>query len=186
MPSPANITVTASSNADSQATGSAAVALKDDIVVQISPTSATVSTGAGQALNATVTGTGAPSTAVTWSVNGNADGLNTICFIQSSAAFTAGVLAFTRVITANAPGASVGASGPAALVGQILDADILFRNEGQATYATPGALVTTRGQGAYDLGSLLTHELGHHLGLDHSAVWRSHVSVLAASRTIPR
>jgi hypothetical protein len=103
----------------------------------------------------------------------NADGLNTICFNQSSAAFTAGVLAFTRVITANAPGASVGASGPAAFVGQILDADILFRNDDQATYATPGALATTQGLGAYDLESLLTHELGHHFGLDHSAVWRA-------------
>src|SRR5271154_2078922 len=43
----------------------------------------------------------------------NVDGLNTICFNQSSAGFTSGVLAFTRTITANAPGASVGASGPA-------------------------------------------------------------------------
>lgn len=59
----------------------------------------------------------------------NIDGLNTICFNQSSMAFTAGVLAFTRVITANAPGASVG-SGPAAeFAGQILDADTLFRND---------------------------------------------------------
>ncbi len=80
----------------------------------------------------------------------NIDGLNTICFNQSSAAFTTGVLAFTRVITANAPGVSVGASGPAAFAGQILDADILFRNDNQATYATPAALATPQGQGAYD------------------------------------
>jgi Matrixin len=103
----------------------------------------------------------------------NVDGLNTICFNQSSVAFTSGVLAFTRVITANAPGVSVGSSGPAAFVGQILDSDTLFRNDGQATYATPAALATSQGQGAYDLETLLIHELGHWLGLDHSAVWRA-------------
>ena len=103
----------------------------------------------------------------------NIDGLNTICFNQSSAAFTTGVLAFTRVITANAPGVSVGVSGPAAFAGQILDADTLFRNDQQATYATPGALATPQGQGAYDLESLLAHELGHWFGLDHSAVYRA-------------
>jgi len=103
----------------------------------------------------------------------NIDGLNTICFNQTSTAFTTGVLAFTRVITANAPGASVGSGPPAAFAGQILDADTLFRNDGQATYATPGALATTQGQGTYDLESLLIHELGHWFGFDHSAVWRS-------------
>jgi len=103
----------------------------------------------------------------------NIDGLNTICFNQSSAAFTTGVLAFTRVIIANAPGVSVGVSGPAAFAGQILDADTLFRNDQQAIYATPGALATPQGQGAYDLESLLAHELGHWFGLDHSAVWRA-------------
>lgn len=103
----------------------------------------------------------------------NADGLNTICFNQASVGFASGVLAFTRIITANAPGVSVGASGPAAFVGQILDSDTLFRNDGQALYATPAALSTSQGQGAYDLESLLIHELGHWLGLDHSAVWRA-------------
>jgi hypothetical protein len=103
----------------------------------------------------------------------NVDGLNTICFNESSAGFTSGVLAFTRTITANAPGATVSASAPAAFTGQILDADTLFRNDGQATFATPGALGTPQGQGAYDLESLLIHELGHWLGLDHSAVIRA-------------
>ncbi|MGO9590879.1 MAG: matrixin family metalloprotease [Candidatus Acidiferrales bacterium] len=103
----------------------------------------------------------------------NIDGLNTICFNQSSMGFTTGVLAFTRVITANAPGASVGSDPPAKFAGQILDADTLFRNDGQATFATPAALATTKDQGAYDLESLLTHEIGHWFGFDHSAVWRA-------------
>ncbi len=101
----------------------------------------------------------------------NVDGLNTICFNQASAGFTSGVLAFTRVITANAPGVSVGSSATSAFAGQILDSDTLFRPDGQATFATPGALANA--PGAYDLESLLTHEIGHWFGFDHSAVWRA-------------
>jgi hypothetical protein len=111
----------------------------------------------------------------------NVDGINTICFNQASAAFTTGVLAFTRVIVANAPGVSVGSSGPAAFAGQILDADTLFRPDGQVTFATPAALATTAGQGAYDLESLLKHELGHQLGLDHYAVIRAMMFPFAPS-----
>jgi matrixin len=103
----------------------------------------------------------------------NVDGIDTICFNQSSMGFTSGVLAFTRVITAAAPGATVGSSPPAAFAGQILDSDTLLRNDGQATFATPGALGTAQGQGAYDFESILAHELGHWFGLAHSAVWRA-------------
>jgi hypothetical protein len=102
------------------------------------------------------------------------DGINTICFNESSAGgFTTGVLAFTRVITANAPGVSVGSGPPSAFAGQILDADTLFRNDGQAKFATPDGLGVPQGAGAYDLESLLIHELGHWFALDHSGVWRS-------------
>lgn len=101
----------------------------------------------------------------------NVDGRNTICFNQPSAGFTTGVLAFTRVITANVPGVSVGSGEPAAFAGQILDADTLFRPDGQVNFATPAALPSA--PAAYDLESLLTHEIGHWLGLDHSAVWRA-------------
>ena len=96
-----------------------------------------------------------------------------LCFNQSSSAFTSGVLAFTRTITANTPAATIKSFAPAAFAGQILDADTLFRNDGQATFATPAALGTPQGQGAYDLESLLTHELDHWMGLDHSAVIRA-------------
>jgi hypothetical protein len=86
MPSPPTVTVTALSNADSSAAASAVVSLTDGIVVAISPTSATVSTGAGQSFTASVTGTGAPSTAVTWSVNGIAGGNSTLGTITSNGA----------------------------------------------------------------------------------------------------
>lgn len=103
----------------------------------------------------------------------NVDGVNTICFNQASTAFTTGVLAFTRVITANAPGVSIGSNVTSTFAGQILDADTLFCPNCNATFATPAGLSTTQGQGAYDLESILIHELGHWFGLDHSAVWRA-------------
>jgi hypothetical protein len=87
--------------------------------------------------------------------------------------FSSGVLAFTRIITANAAGVSVGSGPPSSFAGQILDADTLFRNDCQAAFATPAGLATSQGAGAYDLESLLAHEIGHWFALDHSAVWRA-------------
>jgi hypothetical protein len=98
------------------------------------------------------------------------DGLNSICFDQSDMAFTPGVLAFTRVITSDALVQQLGSSPAATQLGQILDADIYFDpTDAQVTFATPAALPTS--PKAYDLQSLLTHELGHLLGFSHSAVW---------------
>jgi hypothetical protein len=98
------------------------------------------------------------------------DGVNSICFDQGDAAFTPGVLAFTRVITADAIGEQIGSGAPATEVGQILDADIYFDpSDPQISFATPAALVVN--PRAYDLESLMTHELGHFLGFSHSAVW---------------
>jgi hypothetical protein len=99
-----------------------------------------------------------------------ADGVNSICFDQTDSAFTPGILAFTRVITADIIGVQVGTRPPAVQVGQILDADIYFDpSSSTITFATPGALTTA--PKAYDLESLLIHELGHTLGFSHSAVW---------------
>jgi hypothetical protein len=98
-----------------------------------------------------------------------ADGVNSICFDQADAAFTPGILAFTRVITADVIGVQVGTGAPATQVGQILDADIYFDpSSSTITFATPAALATT--PTAYDFESLMTHELGHTLGFSHSAV----------------
>jgi hypothetical protein len=98
------------------------------------------------------------------------DGVNSICFDQADAAFTPGILAFTRVITSDALGEQIGASPAATQLGQILDADIYFDpSDAQVTFATPAALPTS--PKAYDLQSVLTHELGHFLGFSHSAIW---------------
>src|SRR6267378_2368212 len=91
------------------------------------------------------------------------DGVNSICFDQADMAFTPGVLAFTRVITSDALGEQIGSSPAAKQLGQILDADIYFDpSDAQVTFATPAVLPAT--PKAYDLESVLTHELGHSLG----------------------
>lgn len=100
------------------------------------------------------------------------DGVNSICFDQRDAAFTPGVLAFTRVIAAEAIGVQVGNSPPAGEVGQILDADIYFNpSDSSILFSTPSVL--SANPKSYDLESVLTHELGHFLGFSHSAVWGS-------------
>ena len=98
------------------------------------------------------------------------DGVNSICFDQADGAFTPGILAFTRVITADIIGVQVGAGAPSKQVGQILDADIYFDpGNSMITFATPAALAAT--PTAYDFESLMVHELGHTLGFSHSAVF---------------
>jgi hypothetical protein len=114
----------------------------------------------------------APLTRVATANACGSDGVNSICFDQIDGAFTPGVLAFTRVITADAIGVQVGSGAPATQVGQILDADIYFDpSDSTIAFATPAALAVN--PHAYDLESLLTHELGHFLGFSHSAVWRA-------------
>jgi Matrixin len=99
-----------------------------------------------------------------------ADGLNSICFDQFDAAFTPGVLAFTRVFAADHIGAQVGGGAPATEIGEILDADIYFNpGDARVAFATPQELASS--PSAYDMESVLTHELGHFLGFSHSAVW---------------
>lgn len=99
-----------------------------------------------------------------------ADGINSICFDQPDMAFTPGVLAFTRVVTADAIGQQVAGGTVSSFPGQILDADIYFNpSDSHTAFATPGALPANLA--AYDLESILTHELGHFLGFSHSAVW---------------
>lgn len=108
------------------------------------------------------------------------DGLNSICFDQADMAFTPGVVAFTRVIATDRIGMQVGSSAVSTQLGEILDADIYFSPNGSPTvYATPQALAAN--PAAYDLESVLTHELGHLLGFSHSAVWSAIMFPFAAA-----
>ncbi len=100
------------------------------------------------------------------------DGMNTICFNQPDAGFTLGVLAFTRLVTSDVLGQHPFPNKPpASFIGEILDADILFSNDGAFSFATPAALPNH--PSSYDLESVLTHELGHFFGFNHSGVWRA-------------
>jgi hypothetical protein len=98
--------------------------------------------------------------------------LNSLCFDQADMAFTPGVLAFTRVITADRIGEQLGVSEVSVAPGQILDADIYFNSgDSNITFATPLALAAN--PKSYDLESILTRELGHLLGFSHSAIWNA-------------
>ena len=101
------------------------------------------------------------------------DGINSICFNQDDAGFATGVLAFTRVVSADVIGEQLAsATAPSTFVGQILDADVLLRpGDANTTFATPRALASN--PNSYDLESILTHELGHSFGFNHSGVWRA-------------
>ena len=106
------------------------------------------------------------------------DGLNSICFNQSNSAFSGGILAFTIAISWDQ--ASVLAPTPCvapchqrltSIIGEIVDADVYFRNDGTATFATREALAAN--PNSFDLESVLIHELGHFFGFSHSAVQRA-------------
>jgi len=101
----------------------------------------------------------------------SSDGLNSICFNQNDPAFALGVLAFTRVVSADTVGQQVAPGGPpSTFVGQILDADVLLLpGDPNTKFATPSALPAN--PNAYDLESIVTHELGHSFGFNHSGVW---------------
>ncbi len=103
----------------------------------------------------------------------SSDGLNSICLNQPDAGFTFGVLAFSRVVSADTIGEQIApTSAPSGFVGQILDADVLVRpGDSTTTFATPTAL--SANPNAYDLESILTHELGHTFGFGHSGVWNA-------------
>jgi Matrixin len=101
----------------------------------------------------------------------SADGLNTICLDQNDAAFTSGVISFTRVTTVDSIGEQPVPNHPAStFVGEIVDADILLNPTNSAgLFATP-AMLSANPQ-ANDLESVLAHELGHFFGVEHTAVW---------------
>ena len=86
-PSPASVSVIATSAADSSQSASAAVTVVSSIVVTVSPTSISVPTGATQQFSASVTGTS--TTGVTWTVQGSGCSGTTCGAINSSGLYTA-------------------------------------------------------------------------------------------------
>jgi hypothetical protein len=109
----------------------------------------------------------------------SSDGLNTICFNQNDPGFALGVLAFTRVVSADTLGEQISSgTPPSTFIGEILDADVLFLpGDPNTAFATPAALPTN--PTAYDLESIVTHELGHTFGFNHSGVWGAMMFPLA-------
>ena len=89
VPSPAAVTVKAIAQADTTKTASATVTVTGvpQVSVSISPTSATVQTGATQQFAATVTGS--TNTLVNWQVNGVAGGNSTVGTVTSGGLYAA-------------------------------------------------------------------------------------------------
>jgi hypothetical protein len=117
LPMPAAVTVTATSAADASKSASASVTIQSDVTVAVMPAAPAVELGATQPFTATVTGSGMPNTAVTWSVNGIAGGNSTVGTVSAGGLYTAprilpapavvNVAATSAADTAKSGGASV-------------------------------------------------------------------------------
>ena len=81
-PSPANVQIIATPEADRSKAASFSVSILPVIRVSVSPTNASLGLGAAQTLQATVTG--ARDTTVTWDVNGIVGGNSTVGTVQNS------------------------------------------------------------------------------------------------------
>lgn len=85
------------------------------------------------------------------------DGVNSICFAQADMAFTPGVLAITRVITADSSGIQLGSGVVSTQPGQVLDTDTYINpSNSPRAFATPAVLA--QNPKAFDLESVLIHE----------------------------
>ncbi len=123
--------------------------------------------------NAAIAVARGPNSAVS-SESSSPSNINLVCFVCSDADFNAdaSTLAVTITTAANAAGQPDGHGGMTSYIGQIIKADIVFN---------PATSFTTGGTSGQDLQTVATHEVGHFLGLDHSAVVRAVMFPAASS-----
>lgn len=102
--------------------------------------------------------------------------INLVCFVCSDADFALDTttLAIAITTTANAAGESDGHGGTTRFVGQLIKADILFNSS---------VTFTTGGTSGHDLQTVATHEVGHLLGMAHSAIVRAVMFPYASTLT---
>jgi len=111
---------------------------------------------------------------------GSPSNINLICFVCNDVTFTdAQTLALTITTTANIVGQSDGHGGKTTFVGQIIKADILFNPS--TAFTTDGTCAS--GATCQNLQVVATHEIGHFLGLDHSAIVRAVMFPAASTLT---
>ncbi len=89
LPSPPRVTITAVSQADARASGSATVTLEDDIAVVVAPSTVSIPTGGEQVFTASMSATGNPAAGFAWSVNGIGGGNSMVGTISTTSATTA-------------------------------------------------------------------------------------------------
>jgi hypothetical protein len=131
VPSPATVTITGVSTVDSTKSGTASATVAKAVAVTVSPTSATVASGAAKQITATVSNVG--NTNVTWMVNGMAGGNDVVgtvspaglyqapSFVPAPAGIAVAAISAadlsksaTSNMTITAPQVSVGLSPPSA------------------------------------------------------------------------
>lgn len=88
-PNPSSVSVTATSQSVPSASGSATVQIQSDIVVSLSPNSASLAPGGSASFTATVAGTSVANPAVSWNVNNVPGGNSTLGTIASTGADSA-------------------------------------------------------------------------------------------------